>query len=66
MEANTKVYYRLHLITSLVFALIYVTEHQYVQENYYFPTERSGQVVNTPAPYSGCPGFKLRPGDRLP
>jgi hypothetical protein len=28
-------------------------------------TERRGQVVSTPASYSGGPGFKFRLGDRL-
>jgi hypothetical protein len=28
-------------------------------------TERRGRMVNTPASYSGFPGFKSRPGDRL-
>jgi hypothetical protein len=28
-------------------------------------TQRCGQVVNTPASYSGSPGLKPRPGDRL-
>jgi hypothetical protein len=28
-------------------------------------TERHGRVVNNPASYSGGPGFKSRPGDRL-
>jgi hypothetical protein len=28
-------------------------------------TERHGRVVSTPASYSGGPGFKSRPGDRL-
>jgi hypothetical protein len=28
-------------------------------------TERRGRVVITPASYSGGPGFKSRPGDRL-
>jgi hypothetical protein len=28
-------------------------------------TERRGQVVHTPASYSGGPGFKSGPGDRL-
>jgi hypothetical protein len=29
-------------------------------------TDRRGRVVNTPAWYSGGPGFKSLPGDRLP
>jgi hypothetical protein len=29
-------------------------------------TERCGRVVNTPASYSGGPGFKPCPEDRLP
>jgi hypothetical protein len=28
-------------------------------------TEPRGRVINTPASYSGGPGFKSRPGDRL-
>jgi hypothetical protein len=28
-------------------------------------TERRGRVVNTPASYSGGPGFKSQPGDQL-
>jgi hypothetical protein len=28
-------------------------------------TERSGQITNTLASYSGGPGFKSRPGDRV-
>jgi hypothetical protein len=28
-------------------------------------TERLGRAVSTPASYSGGPGFKSRPGDRL-
>jgi hypothetical protein len=28
-------------------------------------TERRGQMVDTPASYSGGPGFKYRPGDQI-
>jgi hypothetical protein len=28
--------------------------------------ERHSRVVNTPSTYSEVPGFKSRPGDRLP
>jgi hypothetical protein len=31
----------------------------------YQPTERRGPVVNTHSSYSGSPGFKSLPGDRL-
>jgi hypothetical protein len=32
----------------------------------WLPTERRGRVVNTPASYSGGPGFRSGPGDLLP
>jgi hypothetical protein len=31
----------------------------------YRVTDRHGRVINTPASYSGGPGFKSQPGDRL-
>jgi hypothetical protein len=37
----------------------------YVSENSTGVTGRRGRVVSTPASYSGGPGFKSRPGDRL-
>jgi hypothetical protein len=39
--------------------------HVYCVEKPERLTERRDRVVNTPASYSGGPGFKSLPGDRL-
>jgi hypothetical protein len=49
---------------ALLCSKLYLAGFIFEDIHFSYLTERLVRVVNTPASYSGGPGFKYRPGDR--